>query len=153
MARITPDSVIARHAELAEGETLRAEFRADRGTYWRAHLIMAAALGLVAGLFLLWQGNPYPVAGPVGAILAIGARAAFLASEALTDLWRLTDRRLLGPGGRNIPLAQIKAANPFLGAVQIVTLSGDKHLMKYLSTPATVAQQVLTAARKAPPHG
>jgi len=153
MARITPDSVIARHAELAEGETLQAEFRADRGTYWRAHLIMAAALGLVAGLFLLWQGNPYPVAGPVGAILAIGARAAFLASEALTDLWRLTDRRLLGPGGRSIPLAQIKAANPFLGAVQIVTLSGDKHLMKYLATPSAVAQQVLTAAGKASPHG
>ena len=145
MARITPDSVIARPAELAEGETLRAEFRADRGTYWRAHLIMAAALGLVAGLFLFWQGNPYPVAGPVGAILAIGARAAYLASEALTDLWRLTDRRLLGPGGRSIPLAQIKAAHPFLGAVQVVTLSGDKHLIKYHSNATATAAKLVAA--------
>ena len=48
MARITPDSVIARHAELAEGETLLAEFRADRGVYWRAHLIMVRALNEMA---------------------------------------------------------------------------------------------------------
>ena len=153
MARIEPDSVIARHAPLAEGEVVQAEFRADRGVYWRSHLIMAAALGLVAGLFLFWQGNPYPVAGPVGAILAIGARAAYLSSEALTDLWRLTDRRLLGPGGRSIPLAQIKAAHPFFGAVQVVTVSGDKHLVKYLSNPASVAKRLLTTGRKDSPHG
>lgn len=153
MARIEPDSVIARPADLAQGETVLAEFRADRGVYWRSHLIMAAALGLVAALFLFWQGNPYPVAGPVGAILAIGARAAYLSSEALTDLWRLTDRRLLGPGGRSIPLAQIMAAHPFFGAVQVVTASGDKHLMKYLSDPASVAQRLLSAGRNALQHG
>jgi len=154
MARIEPDSIIARPAELADGETLLAEFRADRGTYWRTHLIMAAALGLVAGLFLLWQGNPYPVAGPVGAILAIGARAAFLASEALTDVWRLTDRRLLGPGGRNIPLAQLHLVRPFLGAVQVVTLSGDKHLIKYqadaAATVARIGAAIAPGKRKKP---
>ena len=44
---------------------------------------MAVVLGAAAGFFLMWQGNPYPVAGPLGAVLAIGARAAYLASEAL----------------------------------------------------------------------
>ena len=149
MARIEPDSVMNRAVELAEGEVVREEFRADRGTYWRQHLIMAVLLGTAAGLVLMWQGNPYPVVGPVAAVLAIGARAAYVASEALGENWRLTDRRLLGPGGRSIPLAQLRAARPFLGAVQIVTLSGDKHLMKYLSDPAATAARILAAAGRA----
>ena len=102
MARIERDSIMDRTLPLQEGETVLAEFRADRMAYWRGHLILAVVLGAAAGLFLMWQGNPYPVAGPIGAVLAIGARAAYLASEALTETWRLTDRRLLGPGdGRN----------------------------------------------------
>lgn len=151
MARIEPDSVIGRPAPLSEGEVLVAEFRADRVTYWRSHLIMAVILGALAGLVLLWQGNPYPVVGPVAAVLAIGVRAAFLASEALTDLWRLTDRRLLGPGGRIVPLAQLQTARPFLGGVQIVTTTGDKHLMKYLADPQATAASVLTAAGQRDP--
>jgi hypothetical protein len=79
----------------------------------------------------------------VGAVLAIGARAAYLASEALGDVWRLTDRRLLGPGGRAIPLAQIKAARPVLGAVQITTTAGDRHLIKYLADPAATAERIM----------
>jgi hypothetical protein len=145
MARIEPDSIMGHAAPLLDGETLQAEFRADRTAYWRAHLIMAVVLGLVAGLVLLWQGNPYPVAGPLGAAIAIGARAAFLASEALTDTWRLTDRRLLGPGGRAIPLGQVRAARPFLGAVQVITTLGDKHLIKYQADPAATAARIHTA--------
>lgn len=142
MARIEPDSIFPRHAELADGETLQVEFRADRLGYWRGHLAMAVVLGGAAGLFLIWLGNPYPVVGPVAAVLAIGARAAYLASEALSDVWRLTDRRLLGPGGRTIPLGQVKTARPFLGAVQIVTLSGDKHLIKYQADAAATAARI-----------
>ena len=148
MARITPDTVLGRPAELSDGEKVVAEFRADRAAYWRGHLIMAVGLGAVAGLVLVWQGNPWPVLGPVGAALAIGARAAYLASEALTDVWRLTDRRLLGPGGRSIPLGQVQLARPFLGAVQVVTLSGDKHLIKYQADAAAVAARILKAAGK-----
>ncbi|MFZ1467397.1 MAG: hypothetical protein WAT09_00290 [Paracoccaceae bacterium] len=134
-----------RNLPLAEGETLIEEFLADKLAYWKSHLIMAVVLGAAAGLFLMWQGNPYPVAGPFGAVLAIGARAAYLASEALSDRWRLTERRLLGPAARAIPLAQIRTARPFLGAVQIVTLSGDKHLMKYMADPAAAAARILSA--------
>ena len=147
MARIEPDSIVAREADLGADETVLEEFRADRTTYWRQHLVLAAVLGVAAGLLLMWQGNPYPVAGPLGAILAIGARAAYLASEALSDRWRLTRTRLLGPGGRTIPLSQIAAVNPFMGAVQVVTRAGDKHLIKYLAQPDAVADQIAKARR------
>lgn len=142
MARIEPDSILGTVTPLQEGETLIAEFRADRLSYWRSHLIMAVALGAAAGLILLWQGNPYPVAGPFGAVLAIGARAAWLASEALNEVWRLTDRRLLGPGGRAVPLAQLRSARPFLGAVQITTATGDRALIKYQADPAATAARI-----------
>ncbi len=142
MARIESDTIHGQPASLQEGETLLAEFRADRAAYWRGHLVLAVVLGTAAGLFLIWQGNPYPVAGPLGAALAIGARAAYLASEALTESWRLTDRRLLGPGGRAIPRAQIREARPFLGAVQITTTGGDRHLIKYQADPAATASRI-----------
>lgn len=142
MTRIEPDRVHGQSTPLQDGETVLAEFRADRTAYWRSHLIMAVVLGVAAGLFLMWQGNPYPVAGPVGAVLAIGARAAYLASEALGEVWRMTDRRLLGPGGRAIPLAQIKAVRPVLGSVQITTATGDRHLIKYLADPAASAERI-----------
>jgi hypothetical protein len=142
---IVPDSVMGHPAPLLEGETVQAAFRPDRMSYWRRHLILAVVLGACAGLFLLWQGNPYPVAGPFGAAIAIGARAAFLAPEALTEVWQLTDRRLLGPGGRAIPLAQVRAAKPFLGTVQITTTTGDRHLIKYQADPAATAARLVAA--------
>jgi hypothetical protein len=76
----------------------------------------------------------------VAAVLAIGLRAAYLKSEALAEDWKLTNRRLIGPGGRIVPLSSLKLARPFLGAVQLVTQGGDKHLIKYQANPAaTVA--------------
>ena len=147
MARIEPDSVMGHPLPLGEGEKVVAEFRPDRAIYWRAHLIMAVILGALAGLVLLWQGNPYPVVGPIAAVLAIGARAAYVASEAMAEVWRLTNRRLLGPGGRAIPLAQIQTARPFLGAVQVVTLSGDTHLIKYQADAAASAARLLGGAK------
>lgn len=146
MARIEPDGVMGRSVEPEADEPVLAEFRADRLVYWKSHLVMAVVLGTAAGLFLLWQGNPFPVAGPIGAVIAIAARAAYLASEALSDRWLLTHRRLIGPAGRVIPLAQLRLARPFFGAVQIVTLSGDKHLMKYLADPQAAARRILDAA-------
>lgn len=133
---------MVQRAQLAEGETVLAEFQADRLVYWRAHLIMAIVLGSVAGAVLLVQGNPYPVMGPIGAALAIAIRAAFVASEAFSDLWLLTDRRLLGPRGVSVPVAQITNARPFFGSVQVLTQSGDKHLIKYLADTAAVAARI-----------
>ena len=146
MARIEPDGIMGHAVQPDADEPVLEEFRADRLVYWKSHLVMAVVLGTVAGLVLVWQGNPFPAAGPIGAAIAIAARAAWLASEALSDRWLLTGRRLIGPAGRSIPLAQLRLARPFLGAVQIVTLSGDKHLMKYLSDPQAAARRILTAA-------
>lgn len=153
MARIEPDSIMGHSAPLLEGERVLQEFRPDRQVYWRAHLIMAVVLGSLAGLVLLWQGNPYPVLGPVAAVLAIGIRAAYVQSEAMAEVWRLTDRRLLGPGGRIVPLPQLQAARPFLGAVQVVTATGDKHLIKYQANPAATATRLIGAAGKGSGHG
>jgi hypothetical protein len=150
MARIEPDPIMGHPVELAPGEKLVTEFRPDVQVYWRAHLIMAVILGIGAGLALVWLRNPYPVIGPVGAVLAIAARAAFVQSEAMAEVWRLTDRCLLGPGGRAIALAQLRAARPFLGAVQLTTTPGDRHLMKYLSDPPAVSFLLETAAGRKP---
>lgn len=146
MSRIEPDSLMQRHLKPAADESVLAEFRADRGAYWKGHVIMAVVLGAAAGLVLMVMGNPYPVMGPVGAGLAIAGRAAFLASEALTDVWTLTNRRLLGPSARAIPLAQIAQARPFLGAVQIVTRGGDKHLIRYQADAGAVAARIRAGA-------
>jgi hypothetical protein len=150
MARIEPDPIMGHPAELGPGEKIVTEFRPDTQVYWRAHLVMAVLLGIGAGLVLLWLRNPYPVIGPVGAVLAIAARAAFVQSEAMGEVWRLTDRRLLGPAGRVVTLVQLQAARPFLGAVQVTTTTGDRHLIKYQADPAAVAYLLLTAAGRKP---
>ncbi|MDR0807792.1 MAG: hypothetical protein LBE86_01455 [Gemmobacter sp.] len=123
---------------LAEGEVVEASFHPDRAAYLRATLILAVVFGTGAGLVLLAMGNPHPWAGPVAAILAIGARAAYLASEALAAEWRLTDRRLLGPGGQTIPRGQISQARRVFGDVMVITRAGDKHLIKYQADAAAV---------------
>jgi hypothetical protein len=132
---------------LEDGERKLVGFTPDRSTYWRAHVIMAVVLGGVVGLFLLWQGNPYPVMGPVGAALAIAVRAAYVASEALSDVWTLTDRRLIGPRGLTVARGQIRSARVLLGSVQVTTHSGDRHLIKYLADPTADAARLMGALR------
>lgn len=120
-------------------------FTPDRATYWRAHLIMGVLLGAVAGLVLLAMGDPYPVIGPIGAGLAIAARAAFVASEALAEEWILTDTQLTGPMERYLPLANMTTARVLLGAVQVVMRDGNKHLIKYLADPAATDATIRAA--------
>jgi xanthosine utilization system XapX-like protein len=123
------------------------EFRPDPTAYLRAHAIMALVGGVLAGIVLILLDNPDPWVGPVAAVLAIGIRGAYVRSEALAEVWRLTDTHLTGPGGRSIPRAQITQARPFLGAVQIVTASGDKHLIRYLPDPAAAARAIQPGPR------
>lgn len=148
MAEITRDSIHGLHVDLDSGEALQATLSPDPATFWRANGIMALGLGGVAGVALMVQGNPDPWVGPLAAALAMGARAAYIRSEAMAEGWRLTNRRLLGPGGRIVPLASLRRARSFLGAVQLITQAGDKHLIKYQSdAQATVA--TITAAQQA----
>jgi len=118
------------------------DFRPDPATYWRAHGIMALAGGIAAGLVLVALGNPAPWVGPLGAALAIGIRAAYVKSEAMAEVWTLTQTHLTGPAGRSIPRAQITKTRTLLGAVQVITRTGDKHLIRYLPDPAAAARAI-----------
>lgn len=123
-----------------------AEFRPDPATYWRNNAILALVLGLLAGAVLLAIGNPFPWAGPLAAVLAIGFRAWFLRSEVMGEVWRLGPEALTGPGGRALPLAQFAATRVMPGQVQIVTTGGDKHLIRYLAD-APAAKAAIDRAR------
>ena len=145
MSKIIPDPMYGIKTALDPNETLIATFRADLPTYWKSHAIMALIAGVVAGVALVYGGNPAPWVGPVAAVLAIGLRAAYLKSEVLVEEWRLTNRRLLGPGGRIAPLSSLKLARPFLGAVQLVMAGGDKHLIKYQADAVATVAAIMAA--------
>jgi hypothetical protein len=137
-------------APLEQGETVETSFTPDRATYWRDHAAMAAA-AMGIGMVILWaMGNPHIWTGAVGGLAAVALRGAYIASDELAARWDLTNRRLLGPGGRAIPLTQIKTLNTLGSAVQIVTHTGDKHLMKYQSDPATTRARIEQTTRPQP---
>lgn len=116
---------------LADGESVRDSFRADRAAYARDHAWMAA-LAMAAGMVILWAiGNPHVWTGAIGGLAAVAVRAFYLASDELTARWDLTDRRLLGPQGRAVRLSEIGRIRVLGSAVQLITRGGDKHLLKY----------------------
>ncbi|ANB34140.1 hypothetical protein JMM63_19265 [Rhodovulum sulfidophilum] len=135
-------------APLEDGETVQIQFRADRGAYLKAHAIIAVLAGIGATVLLAATGNPYPWAGIVAAVLAIAVRGAFLMSDELGTRWVLTDRALLGPGGRRVRLSSIARVRTIGAATQVITLGGDKHLIKFLADPAGVKTRI-EAARMA----
>ena len=115
----------------AEGEDVLAEFAPDRATYWRDQAWMAA-LGMAGGMAVLWAiGNPHVWTGAVGGLAAVGLRSWYLLSEEMAVRWVLTDQRLLGPNGRQIRIGEIERLRGLGSAVQVVTATGDKHLLKY----------------------
>ena len=138
MSQITRDPLLTGPRPLAEGEVLLETFRPDRGVYLRNTLILMVIFGVIAGGVLVAIGDPNPWVGPLAAILGIGARAWFLASEALAAEWRLTDRRLLGPAGQVIARADLIEARKVFGEVAVVTRSGEKFLIKYPANPEAV---------------
>lgn len=116
---------------LEEGELVLHSFTADRATYWRDHALMAA-LAMAAGMIVLWAiGNPHVWTGAVGGLFAVAVRAGYVASDELKARWDLTDRRLMGPLGKVAYLRDISDLRVLGSAVQVVTRTGDKHLMKY----------------------
>ncbi|SPF77558.1 hypothetical protein [Pseudoprimorskyibacter insulae] len=126
-----------------------AQFAPDRKTYLRSHLIMALAAMVVAyvALVLLGRGDEAWV-GPIAAIAAIAFRGWFLMSEALAEVWSLTQTTLKGPYGKSVPLGQIAKTRSITGAVQVITHSGDKHLIKYQADPQAVIAQIEAAKRR-----
>ncbi len=133
----------------AGDEPVLARFQGDRGTYIREHVMLAALGAVGATLVLQMIGNPYPWTGPVGAVAAIALRGFYVASEALGQVWVLTDQRLIGPSERDIPLSRIKTVNTIFSAAQVVTDTGDKYLIKYQSDPGAVKQAILDRVSRA----
>ncbi|SMX37733.1 hypothetical protein [Maliponia aquimaris] len=123
------------------------EFRPDRAAYLRTHAIMAA-VAMAAGMGLLWAiGNPHVWTGAVGGLAAVALRGWYLLDEEMGHVWRLTPDALEGPGGRHVPLSQLAQVRSIGSAVQLITKSGDKHLVRFQSDPqATIAR--IEAARR-----
>jgi hypothetical protein len=126
--------------ELDPDERILDRFRGDSGTYWREHAWLAA-IAMAIGMAILWAiGNPHVWTGAIGGLAAIAVRALYLASDETKMEWHLTNRRLLGPGPRAIALENITTVRSLFSAVQVVTVTGDKHLLKYQAdAPAVIA--------------
>jgi hypothetical protein len=130
---------------LIEGERVVHSFTPDRAAYWRDHAWMAAGAMAVGMGILAAIGNPHISTGAVGGLAAIAVRAFYLASDEMTARWDLTDRRLLGPGGRAVPLSEITRIRGLGSAVQIITQGGDKHLIKYQADRVAVTTRLAAA--------
>jgi len=136
---------------LAEGEEVLHSFHPDRATYWRDHAWLAAA-AMAIGMAILWvMGNPHVWTGAVGGLAAVAVRAFYVASDEMQARWDLTDRRLLGPQTRAVHLTDIARVRTLGSAVQIVTRSGDKHLLKYQPDRDATRQRIQTAMTGARP--
>lgn len=122
------------------------QFTPDKAAYIRNHAWLAA-LGMGAAMGLLWiMGNPNIWTGAPAGLAAIALRGWYLYSEEMAVVWRIENGALTGPAERNIPLANIKTVRALGSFVQVVTKTGDKHLIKYQADPAaTIA--ALDAAR------
>lgn len=150
MSEITRDPLLGPEGPvpLHPGETTIAIFAASPRVYWQGAVTLGAVAAVGVGVVLLAMGNPNVLVGGIGAVAAVAFRAWFLRSEALAFVWQLTDRRLIGPGGRIVPLAQIKTLRRLFGDVQVVTQKGDKHLMRNMQDPQGVIG-LINAARAA----
>ncbi len=68
-----------------------------------------------------------------------------MASEVLDEVWTLSATSLKGPYQRHAYLADIAKVRTIAGAVQIVTTSGDKHLIKYQPDPKRTIETINAA--------
>ena len=130
---------------LRKGEKVLARFQADRNTYIREHVLLAALGSVIMSGVLMALGNPFPWTGVVGSVIAIGARGFYAASEQLGMVWILTNQRLVGPAERDIPLREIKVVNTMFSAAQVVTHRGDKYLLRYQPDSKETARRIIEA--------
>lgn len=111
-------------------------FTPNRSAYIRTHAWMAA-IGMGGAMAVLWfLDSPHIWTGAVGGLAAIALRGWYMASEELAVVWTLAGDTLSGPAGCSLPLPQIKAVKTMGSYVQVITETGDKHLIKYQADPA-----------------
>ncbi len=131
------------------GAVPRARFAPDRSTYLQSHVTLAL-LAMPAAMILLWlTGTPHVWTGAVGALAAVAARGWYLMSEELGHVWEMTGDALHGPAQRHVPLTDLARVRRIGSAVQLVTRSGDKHLIKFQADPAAVVARIDAARPKA----
>jgi len=119
---------------LADGESLVASFTGNRATYVKEHVMLAAIGSVIAVAVLMAMGNPHAWTGVVGAVLAIGIRGVYVASEQIGMTWQLTEGRLITPSGMGIPRSDI---------AKVLTRKGDKYMIKYQADPKAVADTIM----------
>ncbi len=123
----------------------QASFAPDRSTYVQSHLTLAA-IAMAAGMAILWAaGNPYVWTGAIGGLTAVAIRGWYLMDEELAAHWELVDGALNGPAGRIVPLDQIAKLRALGSAVQIITRTGDKHLIKFQADPQAAIARIESA--------
>lgn len=121
------------------------EFRPDKTTYIRTHALMVA-VAMAGAMLVLWvMDNPHIWTGAVAGFAAVAIRGWYMASELLNEVWVMDDTSLSGPYERYTTLAEITKLRTIAGAVQVVTQSGDKHLIKYQSDPQAVIATINAA--------
>lgn len=131
-----------------QGEKQLREIRADKGVFWRDHGVMAL-LGMIgAGVVLSVVGSDHVAIGGLGAVLALGVRGAWLYSEQMKFRWVLSNMRLVGPGGREAYLLELETVRRLFGDIQLITKSGDKHLIKHVAHAEKIVAEIEAARAK-----
>ncbi|MBM2321715.1 MULTISPECIES: hypothetical protein [Marivita] len=124
------------------------EFKPDMTTYIRAHAVMTA-FAMAAGMLILWAlGNPHVWTGAVGGFAAVALRGWYMADEIMDEVWTMNNTSLTGPYERKARLDDITKVRTIAGSVQIITKSGDKHLIKYQPDTGAVIDQINAARQK-----
>ncbi|MBC7145076.1 MAG: hypothetical protein H5U24_06685 [Thioclava marina] len=136
---------------LDEGEQVLAIFTPDQKRYWTDHAVLAVIGAVIVSAVLFWlgKGNQVTIAA-FAIVLGMALRGLYFRSEAFARRWQLTDRRLIGPQGKQVMLLEIDAVRSLMGDVQVVTKGGDKHLIRHLADAAPVVREIESAqaARK-----
>lgn len=122
-----------------------ARFSGNRNVYIREHIILAVLGAVLMTGLLVMIDNPNPWLGVVGAFAGIAARGFYVASEQLGFVWILTDKKIISPNERAIPLTEVADVRGIFSAVQVVTTQGDKFLIKYQPDRAGVIKTILNA--------
>lgn len=124
------------------------EFKPDMTTYIRTHAVMTV-FAMVGGMLILWLiDNPHVWTGAVGGFAAVALRGWYMADEIMDEIWTLNRSNLMGPYERKAQLSDIAKLRTLAGAVQVITTSGDKHLIKYQPDPQAVIDQINSARQK-----
>ncbi|WFE74980.1 hypothetical protein [Roseinatronobacter sp. S2] len=127
------------------GEKKLHDIRSDKATYWRDHGVMAV-LGMgVVGMVLAFIGSDHVAIGSLGAVLALVVRGIWLYSEQMKFNWVLTNMRLIGPGGRQVYLLELEKVRRLFGDIQIITKTGDKHLIKHVAGADAIMTRIEAA--------